>query len=115
MALAELWIIWKQRLYYATWILRWLVSFRFLSSFRSVASPKDYPSSENKRSMRLDTVSPGDIVVDVRAAYHNSRLDSRNYLEGPLSTNPSTRLRQLLARPGIIVCPSSINGWRGLF
>ncbi len=111
MALAELWIIWKQRLYYATWILRWLVSFRFLSSFRSVASSKSPSASlENKRKMGLDAITPGDVVVDVHAAYHNPRLDPKNYLDGPLSTNPATRLRQLLARPGIIVCPRSING-----
>ncbi|KIY46072.1 Phosphoenolpyruvate/pyruvate domain-containing protein [Fistulina hepatica ATCC 64428] len=33
--------------------------------------------------------------------YYNARLDPKNYLEGPLSTNPATRLRQMLARPGI--------------
>jgi hypothetical protein len=35
--------------------------------------------------------------------YYNARLDPKNYLEGPLSPFPSTRLRQMLARPGIIV------------
>lgn len=35
--------------------------------------------------------------------YYNARLDPKNYLEGPLSWNPSTRLRQMLARPGIVV------------
>ena len=35
--------------------------------------------------------------------YYNPRLDSKNYLEGPLSWNPATRLRQMLARPGIVV------------
>ena len=66
MALAELWIIWKQRLYYATWILRWLVSFRFLSSLRSVASSKS-PSAplENKRRMGLDALLE-DILLQVR-------------------------------------------------
>ncbi|KIY46045.1 oxaloacetate acetylhydrolase [Fistulina hepatica ATCC 64428] len=34
--------------------------------------------------------------------YYNARLDPKNYLEGPLSMNPATRLRQMLARPGII-------------
>ena len=37
------------------------------------------------------------------ATYYNPRLDPRNYVEGPLSENPATRLRQMLARPGIIV------------
>ena len=36
--------------------------------------------------------------------YYNARLDPKNYLEGPLSLNPATRLRQMLARPGIVVC-----------
>ena len=35
--------------------------------------------------------------------YYNPRLDPRNYLDGPLSWNPATRLRQMLARPGIVV------------
>lgn len=35
--------------------------------------------------------------------YYNARLDPKNFLEGPLSCNPATRLRQMLARPGIVV------------
>jgi hypothetical protein len=35
--------------------------------------------------------------------YYNPRLDPQNYLDGPLSWNPATRLRQMLARPGIVV------------
>ena len=35
--------------------------------------------------------------------YYNPRLDPKNFLEGPLSWDPATRLRQMLARPGIIV------------
>ena len=38
--------------------------------------------------------------------YYNPRLDPKNYLEGPLSLNPATRLRQMLARPGIVVSNS---------
>lgn len=38
-----------------------------------------------------------------KAVYSNPRLDPANFLEGPLSTNPATRLRQMLARPGIVV------------
>ena len=37
------------------------------------------------------------------AVYNNPRLDPKNYLDGPLSWNPATRLRQMLARPGIVV------------
>ncbi|KAF8893831.1 Pyruvate/Phosphoenolpyruvate kinase-like domain-containing protein [Infundibulicybe gibba] len=42
--------------------------------------------------------------------YYNARLDPKNYLEGPLSTNPATRLRQMLARPGIVVAPGICDG-----
>lgn len=35
--------------------------------------------------------------------YYNPRLDPKNFLEGPLSLNAATRLRQMLARPGIVV------------
>jgi len=42
--------------------------------------------------------------------YYNARLDPVNYLEGPLSTNPATRLRQMLARPGIITAPGICDG-----
>jgi hypothetical protein len=38
-----------------------------------------------------------------KPVYHNPRLDPKNYLEGRVSTNPATRLRQMLARPGIVV------------
>ncbi|KAJ7761373.1 phosphoenolpyruvate pyruvate domain-containing protein [Mycena metata] len=42
--------------------------------------------------------------------YYNARLDPVNYLEGPLSNNPATRLRQMLARPGIITAPGICDG-----
>ncbi|KAF9446520.1 Phosphoenolpyruvate/pyruvate domain-containing protein [Macrolepiota fuliginosa MF-IS2] len=42
--------------------------------------------------------------------YYNPRLDPKNYLEGPLSDNAATRLRQLLARPGIVVAPGICDG-----
>ncbi|KAI0090707.1 Pyruvate/Phosphoenolpyruvate kinase-like domain-containing protein [Irpex rosettiformis] len=43
-------------------------------------------------------------------AYYNARLDPKNYLDGPLSLNASTRLRQMLARPGIVVAPGICDG-----
>ncbi|KZT05334.1 phosphoenolpyruvate pyruvate domain-containing protein [Laetiporus sulphureus 93-53] len=43
-------------------------------------------------------------------AYYNARLDPKNYLEGPLSSNPATRLRQMLARPGIVIAPGICDG-----
>ncbi|KAJ7647739.1 oxaloacetate acetylhydrolase [Roridomyces roridus] len=42
--------------------------------------------------------------------YYNARLDPVNYMHGPLSSNPSTRLRQMLARPGIITAPGICDG-----
>lgn len=44
------------------------------------------------------------------ATYYNARLDPKNYLEGPLSPNPATRLRQMLARPGIVTAPGICDG-----
>ncbi|KAF9047891.1 oxaloacetate acetylhydrolase [Panaeolus papilionaceus] len=42
--------------------------------------------------------------------YYNARLDPKNYLEGPLSPIASTRLRQMLARPGIVTAPGICDG-----
>ncbi|KJA28894.1 hypothetical protein HYPSUDRAFT_625239 [Hypholoma sublateritium FD-334 SS-4] len=42
--------------------------------------------------------------------YYNARLDPKNFLDGPLSSNPATRLRQMLARPGIVVAPGICDG-----
>ncbi|KAJ7270054.1 Phosphoenolpyruvate/pyruvate domain-containing protein [Mycena haematopus] len=42
--------------------------------------------------------------------YYNARLDPCNYVDGPLSCNPATRLRQMLARPGIITAPGICDG-----
>ena len=62
-----------------------------------------------------ETTVPTSTVVEVPApapvestssgpgVYYNARLDPKNFLEGPLSTNAATRLRQMLARPGIVV------------
>ncbi|KAF7362296.1 Oxaloacetate acetylhydrolase [Mycena venus] len=46
----------------------------------------------------------------VATVYYNARLDPVNYLDGPLSDNPPTRLRQMLARPGIITAPGICDG-----
>lgn len=60
----------------------------------------DYYSNTDNTSSRsaapvVSSSAPG--------VYYNARLDPKNYLEGPLSDNPATRLRQMLARPGIVV------------
>ena len=62
-----------------------------------------------------ETTVPTSTVVEIPAepveaapsgpgVYYNARLDPKNFLEGPLSVDPATRLRQMLARPGIVVC-----------
>ncbi|KIK39567.1 hypothetical protein CY34DRAFT_326167 [Suillus luteus UH-Slu-Lm8-n1] len=42
--------------------------------------------------------------------YYNSRLDPKNFLEGELSFDAATRLRQMLARPGIVIAPGICDG-----
>ena len=67
------------------------------------------PGLDYYTNPELTSTSP-EIFVDVGtqpardlSVYYNARLDSKNYLEGPLSWDPATRLRQMLARPGIVV------------
>jgi len=47
--------------------------------------------------------APATAAEPQAGVYYNARLDPKNYLEGPLSPIASTRLRQMLARPGIVV------------
>ncbi|KAJ7716521.1 oxaloacetate acetylhydrolase [Mycena metata] len=54
--------------------------------------------------------NPKQEARNLTPVYYNARLDPINYLEGPLSTNPATRLRQMLARPGIITAPGICDG-----
>lgn len=65
------------------------------SAFGSEIGDTPSPSPSPSISPSVSTSDP-----DV---YYNARLDPQNYLEGPLSWNPATRLRQMLARPGIVV------------
>lgn len=66
---------------------------------QSIVTPPSIPGTP----ISLRSTSP--VSQDV---YHNARLDPKNYLEGPLSWNASTRLRQMLARPGIVVSYPSL-------
>lgn len=50
------------------------------------------------------------IPLNHEECYYNPRLDPANFIDGPFSTNPATRLRQMLARPGIIVAPGICDG-----
>ena len=62
------------------------------------------PASETTQSSESSEVAPVPRGLASPTAYYNPRLDPKNFLEGPLSWNPATRLRQMLARPGIVVC-----------
>lgn len=64
-----------------------------------VSTVVEYPSSAS--SVSSDDMETDEIQKP--GSYYNSRLDPKNFLEGPLSLNPATRLRQMLARPGIVV------------
>ncbi|KAF7313735.1 hypothetical protein HMN09_00530600 [Mycena chlorophos] len=44
------------------------------------------------------------------SVYYNPRFDPLNFMDGPLSLDPATRLRQMLARPGIVVAPGVCDG-----
>ncbi|KAF8952517.1 oxaloacetate acetylhydrolase [Flammula alnicola] len=72
----------------------------------------DYFSTETPASPAPTTFSPetSSSTAPATGVYYNARLDPKNYLEGPLSTNPATRLRQMLARPGIVVAPGICDG-----
>ncbi|ETW74844.1 oxaloacetate acetylhydrolase [Heterobasidion irregulare TC 32-1] len=57
----------------------------------------------------IDSIPPA-LTDSAAKPYYNARLDPKNYLEGELSWNPATRLRQMLARPGIVVAPGICDG-----
>ncbi|KAJ7188748.1 phosphoenolpyruvate pyruvate domain-containing protein [Mycena filopes] len=70
-------------------------------------------------SPALDIAMPAPVAVarnpkqearNGASVYYNARLDPVNYMDGPLSNNPATRLRQMLARPGIITAPGICDG-----
>lgn len=60
-------------------------------------------------STKAVIVTPVSTEVET-SIYYNPRLDPKKYLEGPLSWNAATRLRQMLARPGIVVAPGVCDG-----
>ncbi|KAF8895785.1 hypothetical protein CPB85DRAFT_1329481 [Mucidula mucida] len=61
------------------------------------------PSYSVPREVQAAPVVASPEATNSSGAYYNARLDPKNFLEGPLSENPGTRLRQMLARPGIVV------------
>ena len=66
-------------------------------------APAPVPEVEMKDSAPSTEVAAVPRSLAPPAPYYNPRLDPKNFLEGPLSWNPATRLRQMLARPGIVV------------
>jgi len=68
---------------------------------------RDYLSNTNTASAPA-AASP--VEAPRSGVYYNARLDPKNYLEGPLSHNAATRLRQMLARPGIVCAPGICDG-----
>ncbi|KAJ7209796.1 phosphoenolpyruvate pyruvate domain-containing protein [Mycena pura] len=68
------------------------------------------PSITVKGNAKSVSVPVPDAWTSPGPSYKNPRLEPRNYLEGPLSSNPATRLRQMLARPGIVVAPGICDG-----
>ncbi|KAF9464967.1 oxaloacetate acetylhydrolase [Collybia nuda] len=73
----------------------------FTKTSSSVERP--HRTTESQRPVQEES-RPSKVV------YNNPRLDPANFLEGPLSTNPATRLRQMLARPGIVIAPGICDG-----
>lgn len=75
---------------------------------QSIDTPTSIPTTPTTSSSAL----PSPISENV---YYNARLDPKNYLEGPLSWNAATRLRQMLARPGIVVSTLDIYSTRQIY
>lgn len=71
-------------------------------------SSTDTSSTDSEPSDRHLTPSPERPLKP--GVYYNPRLDPKNFIDGPLSYDPATRLRQMLARPGIVVAPGICDG-----
>lgn len=105
--LAEFWHVWRQRLSFITWLLKWLIYFPFRTLGRLVRSSDVPPEKRRRVDFDPPRFNEKDVIINFgepTVEYYNPRLEPKNYLHGPLSSEPATRLRQLLARPGIIVC-----------
>lgn len=106
MSLSSAWTTWKARPGLFSLLLKWLLVVKSVVFGKKLPPTQDSTPAEDP--MESSDVSPTSTsregsVEATEKPYYNARLDPKNYLEGPLSTNPATRLRQLLARPGIIV------------
>ena len=72
------------------------------SSSDSLSSSTTLSSSDSLESKGAQLIPSPERVL-TPGVYYNSRFDPENFLDGPLSYDPATRLRQMLARPGIVV------------
>ncbi|KAF7321808.1 2,3-dimethylmalate lyase [Mycena kentingensis (nom. inval.)] len=81
-----------------------------LLEFGTVASIPATKSEARHRDLKLEAQKELELKAAQDKAYYNARLDPKNYLDGPLSTNAATRLRQMLARPGIVTAPGICEG-----
>ncbi|KAL0953996.1 hypothetical protein HGRIS_005153 [Hohenbuehelia grisea] len=72
-------------------------------------APAPAPAPTTAPAAEAEIKTPAPVFGDADY-YHNARLDPKNYLEGDLSPNAATRLRQMLARPGIVVAPGICDG-----
>ncbi|KAF9012546.1 Pyruvate/Phosphoenolpyruvate kinase-like domain-containing protein [Cyathus striatus] len=94
--------------------MRHSMSIDYLSHRKSQPSPlsptRSTESASSSTSSLESLESPTSPTSPRTPGYYNARLDPKNYLDGPLSSNPATRLRQMLARPGIIVAPGICDG-----
>jgi len=66
-----------------------------------------FSSQDDRCQQFVDHHHARTLTAIKRDVYDNPRLDPKRFLDGPLSDNPATRLRQMLARPGIVVRTSS--------
>lgn len=65
-------------------------------------------SSQDDRCQQFVDHRARNLTAAKRDVYDNPRLAPKRFLDGPLSDNPATRLRQMLARPGIVVRINSL-------
>lgn len=79
-----------------------------------ITTSESFSSDSTTSSGDSTPDTPLSPVLEARNVYYNARLDPKNFLEGPLSPNAATRLRQMLARPGIVVSPSGLDHYLSL-
>ncbi|KAG1746352.1 phosphoenolpyruvate pyruvate domain-containing protein [Suillus lakei] len=82
----------------------------FFKSSESSDTPVVQISADAEPEVNDTYKSPAPQVAPKPGVYYNARLDPKNFLEGELSLDAATRLRQMLARPGIVIAPGICDG-----